>query len=65
MAIFKNNSGFDYFYYGTQPLQTIYQGTKIIWEGIRSCYGAGYWVPTKPWLNNEGWKYYNKNVNNG
>lgn len=24
-------------------------------EIVNSCFGAGYWVNEKPWLNNEGW----------
>lgn len=32
------------------------KGSRIIWTGIRSCFGAGFWVNEKPWLNDEGWK---------
>lgn len=28
-------------------------------EIVSSCFGSGYWVNEKPWLNNEGW---NNNV---
>ena len=28
-------------------------------EIVNSCFGAGYWVNEKPWLNDEGW---NNNV---
>ena len=28
-------------------------------EIVNSCFGSGYWVNEKPWLNNEGW---NNNV---
>ena len=31
-------------------------GAKLVWIAIRSCFGAGYWVNDKPWLNTEGWK---------
>ena len=34
----------------------IYRGAQLVWTAIKSCFGAGYWVNTKPWLNNEGWK---------
>jgi len=29
---------------------------ELIWVGIRSCYGKGYWRPNRPWLDNEKWK---------
>lgn len=34
----------------------IRKGARIVWTGIRSCFGAGFWVGDKPWLNTEGWK---------
>lgn len=37
-------------------IAAVYQGTKLVWLAIRSCFGAGYWVNEKPWIDNEGWK---------
>ena len=34
----------------------IYKGMTIIWEAIKSCFGAGFWKNDAPWSNNEGWK---------
>jgi len=34
----------------------VYKGARLVWTAIKSCFGAGYWVNDKPWLNNEGWK---------
>lgn len=34
----------------------IYRGANLVWAAIRSCFGAGFWVNEKPWLNTEGWK---------
>jgi len=34
----------------------IYRGAQLVWMAIRSCFGAGFWVNERPWLNNEGWK---------
>ena len=56
--IYRNGKGFDYFYHGNRAIQAIYKGTRLVWEGIRSCFGAGYWIPEKPWIETEGWKYY-------
>ena len=37
-------------------ISQIYKGTIIIWEAIKSCFGAGFWKNDAPWSNNEGWK---------
>lgn len=34
----------------------IYKGVKLVWEAIKSCFGAGYWKNDAPWSNTEGWK---------
>jgi len=34
----------------------VYRGAQLVWTAIRSCFGAGFWVNDKPWLNSEGWK---------
>ena len=39
-----------------KPLQATYKGVHLIWQGIRSCFGGGFWINDKPWLNDEGWK---------
>lgn len=28
----------------------------LIWEAIRSCFGSGWWITKRPWINNNGWK---------
>jgi len=34
----------------------VYKGARLVWMAIRSCFGAGFWLNDRPWLNNEGWK---------
>lgn len=34
----------------------IYRGARLVWMAVRSCFGAGFWLNDRPWLNNEGWK---------
>lgn len=34
----------------------IREGSRIIWTGIRSCFGSGAWDNNKPWLNDDGWR---------
>ena len=29
---------------------------KLIWEAIRSCFGSGWWITKRPWINNNAWK---------
>lgn len=29
---------------------------RIVWQAVRSCFGTGYWINKKPWINEEGWK---------
>lgn len=43
-------------YYAKKTLTIIYKGDIVVWESIRSCFGAGFWANMKPWLNEEGWK---------
>ena len=37
-------------------ITAVYQGTKLVWQAVRSCFGSGRWIDSKPWINNEGWK---------
>lgn len=39
-----------------EPIEAIYLGNILIWLAIRSCFGAGYWDNSKPWLNEEAYK---------
>lgn len=37
-------------------IQAIYNGGRVVWEAVRSCFGGGMWIPFKPWLYDEGWR---------
>ena len=37
-------------------IASVYQGSRLIWQYIRSCFGRGYWINEKPWSNTDGWK---------
>jgi hypothetical protein len=39
-----------------KAVTAIYAGTRLVWQAIRSCFGAGWWVNEKPWIDEEGWK---------
>lgn len=34
----------------------IFYGDKLLWQTVGSCFGAGYWINEKPFINEEGWK---------
>lgn len=36
-------------------IASVYKGSKLIWEAIRSCFGKGFWANEETWNNNEGW----------
>lgn len=55
-----NNKDITEIYFNNKKISVVYKSGKIIWQAIRSCFGSGFWVDEKPWLNNEGWKN-NKN----
>lgn len=31
-------------------------GKDIVWQAIKSCFGSGYWVNEKSWINDEPFK---------
>lgn len=34
----------------------IYLGKKLMWQIISSCFGKGYWINDKPWVNDDLWR---------
>lgn len=32
----------------------VYAG-RVAWEGVKSCFGGGYWDNDKPWDNKDAW----------
>ena len=56
MGIYKKRKEIEEIYYGKIPITEIYQGAKLVWEAIRSCFGKGFWVKDAPWNNTDGWR---------
>ena len=54
--IYKSGKEIVAIFSGSTPVMAIYKGTRLVWQAIRSCFGAGCWLNGKPWLNDEGWK---------
>lgn len=41
---------------GRATVTSIYKGMSLVWEAIKSCFGAGFWKNEAPWSNTEVWK---------
>lgn len=54
--IYLNYKEFAETHFGGRTVSVVYNGVKLVWQAIRSCFGAGYWKNDAPWSNNEGWK---------
>lgn len=37
-------------------IASVYKNCKLVWQAIRSCFGAGYWRGDKPWIGKDAWK---------
>lgn len=43
-------------FFGSKIITATYLGARLIWQAIKSCFGAGFWRNDKPWDNKEGYK---------
>lgn len=37
-------------------IMEVRKGLAVVWQSIRSCFGKGFWVNEKPWINEDSWK---------
>ena len=42
---------------GALVAQAVYRGLRLVWMAVRSCFGSGTWIPSKPWIGSETWKH--------
>lgn len=56
MALFNGTREIGSIYFKNRVISAIYKGTRLIWEALKSCFSAGFWVNEKPWVNDEGWR---------
>lgn len=40
---------------GAKVVGAIYMGATLVWQAVRSCFGAGYWNDDAPWSDDDGW----------
>lgn len=43
-------------YRGKIPILEMYYGKYLVYQAIRSCFGNGYWISDKPWINSDVWR---------
>lgn len=41
---------------GTVLVGSIYRGGVLVWQAVRSCFGAGYWMRNKIWDCTDIWR---------
>lgn len=34
-------------------IAAVYQGTKLVWQAVRSCFGSGVWINKYTWKNQD------------
>lgn len=39
-----------------RTLVSMYSGDRLFWQSVRSCFGRGWWIEDKPWVDNDIWK---------
>lgn len=43
-------------FFDGREIVSVYKGLQLVWSAIRSCFGKGFWINDKPWVNNDAWK---------
>ena len=59
MSIYIKNKEVTQIFCNNKPIMVLYRGATVIWEAINSCFGRGYWIDTKGWVNKDGWRNIN------
>lgn len=54
--LYKGGKEITAVYIGQRTISAIYKGGRLVWQAVRSCFGAGLWRNDKPWRNDEGWR---------
>ena len=54
--IIKNYQSQSQEYHANRAIAAVYKGLVLVWSAIRSCFGKGYWINDKPWVDDDAWK---------
>jgi hypothetical protein len=52
----KDNKVVESAFLGQKPINKIYHGIKLVWEFIAGCFTKGFWINSRQWTNDKGWK---------
>lgn len=55
MALYKDGRQIEQIHYGGKVITAVHKGAILVWQAVRSCFGSGFWINKKPWINDEGW----------
>lgn len=54
--IYKGNRNIGGVFTKNKAVSAVYKGGRLVWTGIRSCFGSGVWIDEKPWIDEDRWK---------
>lgn len=43
-------------YHNSRAIAAVYKGLELVWTAVRSCFGKGYWINDKPWVDTDAWR---------
>lgn len=43
-------------FYDNKIITKVYKGTTLVWQLIKSCFGAGYWISRNSWKGSDSWR---------
>lgn len=43
-------------WHNNKVITAVYKGSALVWQAIRSCFGAGYWIDNFPWVDTDIWR---------
>jgi len=55
--IYHNGRRIQAIYHNGRAVSAVYHGTRLVWQSVRSCFGRGWWIPKKPFIGKDKWKY--------
>ena len=54
--LYKNSHEISGIFNGNKIIIAVFKGASLVWQSIRSCFGAGYWINRFPWIDTDTWK---------
>jgi hypothetical protein len=54
--IYKGTRNITGLFFGGHVINAVYKGARLVWSGVRSCFGSGKWLDERPWLDGDLWK---------